>query len=185
MSLDYIDTPTEHEFTESIGATTIIGDQFVNPSLFFLNDPFGPNSASGSVLGDVTANPGYLGYPVGDFAVNYQSILPDGAIDTSSGSADGDMFLAMGHPILFGETVFVSFQTVPEPSSMVLAGAALLMTGIFEWMRRFRPRPCSSYNYKSWLRRINPTPQHPAQVIRTGLADEGRYDEPFQGQKRR
>ncbi len=145
MSLDYIDTPAEQELSMTIGGYTIIGGQFANPSLFFPNNPFGANSASGSVFGTVFPGPGYLGYPVGNFAVNYQSIPPDGSIDTSSGYADGDMFLAIGHPILFGETIFVSFQTVPEPSSIVLAGAALLMImiGIFAWMRRFRPRPWS------------------------------------------
>jgi len=142
MSLDYIDNPSEQELSISIGGYTISGNQFANPSLFFPNNPFGPNSAGGSMIGNLS-NPSYAGFPTANFFVDYQSILPDGSIDTSYGSALGDIFLPAAHPGIIGETIFVSFQTVPEPSSIVLAGAALLMIGIFAWMRRSRPRPWS------------------------------------------
>ena len=142
MSLDYIDNPLEKELSISIGGYTITGDLSANPSLFFPTSPFGPNSAAGSLIGN-DSGLSYIGFPVGDFTVNYQSILPDGSIVASNGPALGDLFIPLGHPILFGETIFVSFQTVPEPASIVLAAAALLMIGVFAGMRRSRPRPWS------------------------------------------
>jgi|SRR5208283_3490603 len=131
MSLDY--STSDHLLSMTIGEFEIIGYQQF--------DPFGPNSATGTVFGDHF--PGFPPFPIGNFSVNYQSVLPDGSINTSNGFAAGDIFINAAGEAATGEVIFTSFQTVPEPSSVALAGAALLLIGIFAWMRRFRPRPWS------------------------------------------
>jgi hypothetical protein len=120
--------------------TMTIGTYYSEGSQYF--DPFGPNSATGTIFGP----PSYSGVNVGNYEVTYQSILPDGTIDTMNGTAVADIFVNMGDPLGNGELGNVDFQSVgsqpiPEPSSLVLAGAAILIMGMIAWMRTFRPRP--------------------------------------------
>jgi hypothetical protein len=131
MSLDY--SPSNDLLSMSIGQFQITGYQFF--------DPFGPDSATGTVFGDYS--PGFPPYPVGNYSVDYTSVLPDGPIDVSGGFAAGDLFIdTVGEPGT-GEVIFASFQTVPEPASVALAGVALLIVGVAAWMRRVRPQPSS------------------------------------------
>lgn len=132
LSLDFYTGNTE--LSESIGEYTIIGYLFANP--------FGPNFAAGSVVGSVYPGQQYGGTSTGNFDVNYQSILPDGSIDTSYSFAEGSMYLVLGHPGYNGGISEVSFNTVPEPSAFALAASALIIIGIFAWVRRSRPQRC-------------------------------------------
>jgi hypothetical protein len=100
---------------------------------------FGPNGAGGTVYGTIYPGEGnwegrYL--PLGQFSASYPSILPDGTIDTSYGSAVGDISGVSGNVWGTGYSFSISFSTIPEPSSIVLAASALLIIGIFAWVRR-------------------------------------------------
>jgi len=130
MSLAY--DSSVHTMSMSIGEFQIIGDQ--------LFDPFGPNAATGTMFGDVSPGPGYDGAPIGNYSVDYLSILPDGSIDASSGFAAGDLSIVTLTPFGTGEIIFLSFHTVPEPSSIVLAAPAVLAIGVVGWMQRPRRR---------------------------------------------
>ncbi len=105
---------------------------------------FGPNAASGTVVGLIY--PGdvypYSGPFYGNFSITYQSIFPDGQIDTSNGMAVGDIMENYSSPEGNGENSSLYFYsvTIPEPSSMVLAASAILLIGIFERVRRSRPQ---------------------------------------------
>jgi hypothetical protein len=101
------------------------------------SDPFGPTGGAAMVLGSPIS---YYGPAVGNVAVSYRSILPDGAIDTSSGFADGDIFEIAADPGGTGEAIHVDFQTLPEPPSIVTAASALLITASIGLKRRLRRR---------------------------------------------
>jgi hypothetical protein len=99
---------------------------------------YGPQEASGSMNTDI-----YHAYDdTGNFFVTYQAILPDGSIDTTGGVADADMNLVITNTSGAAERVFVEFQgeSVPEPSSLVLAASGILIVSIFAWMRGFTGR---------------------------------------------
>jgi len=102
---------------------------------------FGPQSGSGSA--NVNDYPG--GYEIGNFFLTYQSILPDGMIDTSAGGAVADITLASDDPNGLPQIFYASFQTVPEPGSLAQAATGVLLTAIFACVRRFcsgrRSRP--------------------------------------------
>jgi len=99
---------------------------------------FGPESASGSIFGGY----GYYGLsPVANYFVNYESILPDGMLVTGGDSAVADITYLNLDGNRTGGVLFFSFQTVPEPSSIVPAASAVLMIVIFAWTRSCRPRP--------------------------------------------
>jgi hypothetical protein len=116
----------------------IIGDYEIIGSAAYPGITFGPTSASGSAEGNIYPGPAYGDLIAhGIFDVNYQSILPDGSIDTSNGSAEGSMYIPFGHPGYPQASITnVSFGTVPEPSSVALAATALLMIGLLSWSRR-------------------------------------------------
>jgi len=97
---------------------------------------FGPESASGSV--SVNNYPG--GGGAGDFFLTYRSILPDGTIDTSIGGAVADITLDEVGPDGTGNVYHASFQSVPEPSSIVQAASGVLLIAIFAWIERHRSR---------------------------------------------
>jgi hypothetical protein len=78
---------------------------------------FGPQSASASIF-DYHGNP--YGDITGDFFGTYQ-ILPDGSVDTTNGTATALITFQDGYLQDQGEIVYISFTTVPEPSSLVLA----------------------------------------------------------------
>ncbi len=89
----------------------------------------------------------------GQFFLTYQSILPNGQIDASGGSASGSMYR-------YGNSKIdsVQFQTVPEPPAIVPAFSAIIITGFCLWMRIFRagrspqalcPQPISGQSSKS------------------------------------
>jgi hypothetical protein len=78
------------------------------------------------------------------YALTYQSILPDGSIDITGGSAEATMRYSY-YDELYGNSGngFVSFQSqsVPEPSSIVLAAIASLMIFIFARRQGFLSIP--------------------------------------------
>lgn len=123
--------------TPSIGEYRIIGDQGLGP----VPNPFGPNGGSGFFYGDLYPDSGFGDEFLANFSVSYPSILPDGSINTTSGFADGDVSGNTFGPLASGEVFFVSFSTVPEPSSLVLAASALLIAGVFATTKRVRSRP--------------------------------------------
>jgi hypothetical protein len=91
---------------------------------------FGPQGASASIF-DYHGNP--YGDITGDFFGTYQSILPDGGFDTTNGTATADITFINGYLQDQGEIVFVSFTTVPEPSSLVLAALGGLSLLGYKW----------------------------------------------------
>jgi len=115
----------------SSGSLTYVGGILSPP------DPFGPNSASGSLI----PFPGYL-YGFGNFFVTYESILPDGLLDVGYGSAVADITTIYNTPTE-QETTFVSFTTAPEPTSIVHAALAVIVIAVVASMRAFRKRPCA------------------------------------------
>jgi hypothetical protein len=134
FSLSY-DTCSE-QLSMSINDMSIAG--VVNPPATVY---FGPESASGSVILSYPGTP--AGDSVGDFFVTYQSILPDGTIDTSIGGAVADItldYLLEG----VGEIFYASFQTVPEPWSIVQAASGVLLIAVFARTRRCRSRRWST-----------------------------------------
>ncbi len=86
---------------------------------------YGPQSAGMYIIDD-TSYP--EGYAFGNFDATFQSILPDGSIDTTGGFAVADIDIQNYSDGVY-ERAFISFQTVPEPSSLllVLAGAATVL----------------------------------------------------------
>ncbi len=97
---------------------------------------FGPTSASGSLY---TYGP--TGLVVANFFATYQSILPDGMIDTTGGFASADISYSQAVPTGGTDFFFFSFSgagAVPEPSSLVTASIALLAIGVFTWIRGAR-----------------------------------------------
>jgi hypothetical protein len=97
----------------------------------------GPQSLTGNLIG----SNGY--YPEGGgFSLSFQSILPNGYLDTSNDFASASMYLTPRLPGSSPVTSYITFrgQGVPEPSSLVLGAAATLMLLIFAWMRGFFPR---------------------------------------------
>jgi PEP-CTERM motif len=109
---------------------------------------FGPTSASGSI----SFNGGPGGSAVGNFFVTYESILPNGQIDVGNGSAVADLTTGVlddfDGPISTWTVIhsFATFTTVPEPSSGVLAGLAILVIAAVAWMRGFRSLGCGRYS---------------------------------------
>ena len=100
----------------------------------------GPTSGSG---GTNFINGGPAGSAVGNFFVTYESILPNGQIDVGNGSAVADLTTIefdFGEPVSTETVSFVTFTTVPEPPSSVLAGLAILVIAAVAWMRSFRRR---------------------------------------------
>ena len=130
-----------YDTLDGFASITISGDQGLqvtgspDPA-----DPFGPTSGAATMIGPPFD---YASWEVGNFAVSYQSILPDGTIDTSSGFANGDILAIYTDPAGNGATEYVSFQTIPEPPSIVPAASALLVTAIIGLKRRLRPRQWS------------------------------------------
>jgi hypothetical protein len=120
----------------SIGDFLLIGPQS--------SDPFGTNSASGTVSGVFYPDPARGPPPTGDFFVTYRSILPDGSIDTSTGTANGDIIDIVADTNGTGQLFDLNFATIPEPPSIVPAAFAFLIIGSRPWTRGFRPRPRSS-----------------------------------------
>ena len=110
-------------FSGPLGVT--LGGQYsdYNYSVF----SFGPTSASG---GDFAG--GYAGFD-GYFDVTYQSILPDGEMDTRGGFAvaqySGNTDLGYESPYIAWSA---SFTSVPEPSSIVpmAIGAVVVATWV-------------------------------------------------------
>jgi len=131
MSLDY--SVSTDELSMYIGPGPFPEQQLVG---FLYPGSFGPNGASGTVVATIFPGFEYAGYPVGHFSASYQSILPDGSIDTSNGYADGSIYENFVGPLGTGEVITASFQTIPEPPSIVPAASALLIIGIFAWVRR-------------------------------------------------
>jgi PEP-CTERM motif len=108
---------------------------------FTPSDPFGPTSASGGI--DFNGGPG--GSTVGNFFVTYESILPNGQIDVGNGSAVADLTTIefdFMDPLSASTVIesFATFTTVPEPSSGMLAGLAILVIAAVACMRGFRRR---------------------------------------------
>jgi hypothetical protein len=132
LSLDYYDAP-------QILAMSLSGT-FGYGLYGYLTDPFGPDSAAGTL---VSPNGGYYGPPIGDFAVTYQSIPPGGMIDVGNGLATADITATTGDPYGDGEIYvgsFVSAAAVPEPSSIFQAATALLIVAAVLAMTVVRPR---------------------------------------------
>ena len=103
-------------------------------------DEFGPTSASGSL----NFNDGPGGSFVGNFFVTYESILPNGQIDVGNGSGVADLTTIVfdfSHGIDSTVTESIAtFTTVPEPSSGMLAGLAILVIAAVAGMRGLRRR---------------------------------------------
>ena len=95
-----------------------------------------PQSADGNVVNFDQHRSQEWGF----FALTYQSILPDGNIDTTGGSAfanfhfsaysDSENLYYSG----FGQFQSQDLQGVPEPSSIVLAVTAAMIGLIFAWV---------------------------------------------------
>ena len=102
---------------------------------YYSSSPFGADSASGTLL----VNSGYFGYNVGNFALSYQSILPNGQIDVGAGMAVADITIIDVDGNGNGEIDFASFQSIPEPSAIVLAATAVPLIVFLAWRRGFRP----------------------------------------------
>ncbi|MGC8640311.1 MAG: hypothetical protein ACP5XB_10600 [Isosphaeraceae bacterium] len=103
----------------------------------YSSDPFGPTYGTGELI----APPfDYGSYEVANFAVSYRSILPDGTIDTSGGFANADVVMIWTDPMGNGGNEYLSFQTVPEPPSIVPAAFAFLIATIIGLKRLLRPR---------------------------------------------
>ncbi len=113
----------------AFGGYSIAGEPFAS---------FGPTSASGTVLG-----PGGHGPPsVGNFALSYQSILPDGMIDPDGSFASADLTTNTLSGLDSGDEIFLDFTgsgfSAPEPSSIVTATIAVLAIGAYSWSRGAR-----------------------------------------------
>ncbi len=96
---------------------------------------YGPQSAEYSMID--TSYP--EGYVAGDFDVTFPSILPGGCIDATDGYAVADITYDnyLGGSQGLYEFAFITFQTIPEPSSRVLAAAGAVTIVLFARMRRF------------------------------------------------
>ena len=98
----------------------------------------GPQSAEGYVIPEQVH-----GQLSGYFDLTYQSILPDGSIDNTGGSAVANIRFAVEEVVSGQQSIgFVYFQsqdvqTVPEPSSLVLAVTATMLGLFAAWMRGF------------------------------------------------
>jgi hypothetical protein len=135
LGLDYYDSPQ----ILSMSLSGTFGYSFYG----YLSDPFGPTSASGTLIGAIG---GYYGPPIGDFAATYTSILPDGMIDTTGGQAVADITATIGDPSGTGEIYvgsFVSAAAVPEPSSIAQAATAILIIAVVASAAVVRPRPAA------------------------------------------
>ena len=114
MSLTY--DPSQYVVWMTIGGNEIAGMP--------VTDPYGTDAraqmvAAQQVYGSIYPGPNYYGLPVGNYIVSYPSLLPDGSIDTSSGFADGDIDEVNADNSGTGEILYISFQTLPEPASIV------------------------------------------------------------------
>lgn len=134
LTLDYI--PNRYEVNIDIAGYSLLGHLSGNT-----NNPFGPNSASASIIADSgpAAPPS-----VGNFAVSYQSILPSGLIENTGDGGSADLVLYEVDEYGTGESVTITFSgtgvVVPEPSSIVLALTGVLMIGLAAWSRRIHRR---------------------------------------------
>ena len=107
-----------------ISSISIYTDNFTTIASLNGYDPQSLDVGGGVVSGTIYGEGAFeVGPSIGNFSVSYQSILPDGFIDTVGGSAVADITLLIGAlgTTGTGEVVFASFQsqTVPEPSSIV------------------------------------------------------------------
>jgi len=108
-------------------------------------DPFGPTSASGSLL--AFGGPGGSSY--GDFSVTYESILPNGQLDVGDGSAIADLTRIFYINELESIT-YATFTTVPEPTSIVHAALAVIVIAVVASIRAFRKRLCARQTSATW-----------------------------------
>jgi hypothetical protein len=93
---------------------------------------FGLTSASGFTFA------GGLAPFSGNFDISYQSILPDGQIDTTGGFAVADYTAGLpGEP--FVGYYYASFQSaVPEPLALVQVAIAAIVIAAFVGIRKYR-----------------------------------------------
>jgi hypothetical protein len=102
---------------------------------------FGAQNANGTILIG-----GAGSYELGDFDVNFRSILPDGMTDTTGCSAVADYSASFYNIGFYGYVeefaYFQSTQAVPEPSSIVVVatGAAALAVCALVLKLRRAPR---------------------------------------------
>jgi hypothetical protein len=105
---------------------------------------FGAQGGGGTII---SFEGGTLGSDTANFFVTYQSILPDGTIDTSIGSATADFTFVSGlDGAGNGDLIFASFTTVPEPSSIVMGTLGTLATVLLIWARGRRGHRAVSLN---------------------------------------
>jgi hypothetical protein len=110
----------------------VSGAGFLDPAVF------GPNSASGTLFS-------FGGSPVMtvmNFALSYESILPNGEIDVGAGVALVDITQISNLDGVTSDT-FATFETVPEPPSIVPAVLAVLVIAAVACTRGFWRRPQS------------------------------------------
>jgi hypothetical protein len=100
---------------------------------------FGPQNAQGGIVNIYLPESNESGY----FDVNFQSILSNGVMDTTDSSAVADITLLDYNGGSGFQFSFVSFATVPEPSSIVVAATAFsalatwgVVRRLFRWARR-------------------------------------------------
>jgi hypothetical protein len=97
---------------------------------------FGPSSGSGMGIHYPYYYPVGL-YVEGNFSATYRSILPDGKIDSTFGSASAIMVLTDFDLSGNGQITQIYFFSVPEPPSVVGIGSGLLGTCVLWYGRRF------------------------------------------------
>ena len=117
-----------------IGISYSSGMQLID--IPYSSDPFGPTYGTASLYVPF----GRASEEVANFAVSYRSILPDGTIDTSGGFANADVFVLDSEPLGTSVIEHLSFQTIPEPPSIVPAAFAFLIATIIGLKRQLRPR---------------------------------------------
>ena len=97
---------------------------------------FGAQSGSGSLT--YPSSP--FGASTADFFGTYQSIEPNGELDTSVGTATANItiFDILGNAN--GQITIITFQTVPEPTSLVELASGILAVLVIARGRRFFSR---------------------------------------------
>jgi hypothetical protein len=107
------------------------------PGILSPADPFGPTSATASLL----PYGGPSGASFGNFSVTYDLILPGGQLVVGTGGAIADLTSIEYNSDLSQTFTFATFTgIVPEPSSIVPGGTAIAVIALVAWTRRSRPR---------------------------------------------
>ena len=110
----------------------VIGGYNMSPGFFSING----ESPGGSIEG-------YL-----DFTVTYTDISPEGVIDPRGAKVSGAFEPLMDLRGGTFSTLIGTFETVPEPTSIVIAASAALTCLAYVWRRKVRARSAGSVPHR-------------------------------------